>query len=130
MRDAPIPCRVVPSVAPDERTPRQVDREFKRALARGARIRPAGEARDDPARLFEGNVELVVGACNAHLPPEAFSNLGDLPQGTGESLFVASHPTVFPHDLPELLVERIHRAASIDVEDLLNSLSKRLLVHH
>ena len=53
MRDAPIPCRVVPSVPPADGTPRQIEREFRRALARGARLRPAGEARDDPDSLLE-----------------------------------------------------------------------------
>jgi hypothetical protein len=39
-------------VAPAELTPRQVAREFRRRLADGARLRPAGEARNDPESLL------------------------------------------------------------------------------
>lgn len=51
----PIPIRIVPSVRPARRSPRQIAREFHRRLAEGMPIRPAGTARDDPlALLSEG----------------------------------------------------------------------------
>jgi hypothetical protein len=42
----------VPSVQPSERTPTQVEREFRRLLDAGAKLRPAGEARRSPRRLL------------------------------------------------------------------------------
>ena len=44
--------RIAPSARPSELTPRQVEREFRRLLADGAKMRPAGEARTDPLRLL------------------------------------------------------------------------------
>jgi hypothetical protein len=44
--------RIEPSAQLSELTPRQVAREFRRLVADGARIRPAGEARIDPLRLL------------------------------------------------------------------------------
>jgi hypothetical protein len=49
---AAIPTRIVPSVAPADRTPRQVAQEFHKLLDSGAKLRPAGEAKDDPTRLL------------------------------------------------------------------------------
>ncbi len=47
-----IPTRIVPSVAPVDRTPRQVAQEFRKLLDAGAKIRPVGEAKDDPMALL------------------------------------------------------------------------------
>lgn len=47
-----IPTRIVPSVAPADRTPRQVAQEFHKLLDSGAKLRPAGEAKDDPTGLL------------------------------------------------------------------------------
>jgi hypothetical protein len=47
-----IPRRIVASARPAELEPAQVAREFRRLSADGARLRPAGEARRDPARLL------------------------------------------------------------------------------
>lgn len=49
---SPIPTRLVPSVAPSNSTPRQVARRFRALLDSGARLLPAGEAKDDPAGLL------------------------------------------------------------------------------
>jgi len=49
---APIPTRIVASVAPSELSPARVAREFRGLLARGARLRPAGEARRRPLSLL------------------------------------------------------------------------------
>ena len=46
-----IPTRIVPSVAPSELTTRQVAQKFRKLVDSGAKIRPAGEARDDPMGL-------------------------------------------------------------------------------
>jgi len=51
MRD-PIPTRIAPSVRPAALSSRQVEREFHRLLAGGARIRPAGTAKARPRRLL------------------------------------------------------------------------------
>jgi len=50
--NAPIPRRIVKSVAPAALDPRRVEREFRQRLAGGARLRPAGTARRRPARLL------------------------------------------------------------------------------
>ena len=47
-----IPTRIVPSVAPADGTPRHVAQEFRKLLDSGAKIRPAGEAKDDPVGLL------------------------------------------------------------------------------
>ena len=47
-----IPTRIVPSVEPADLTPRQVARELHKLLDSGAKIRPAGEAKDDPTGLL------------------------------------------------------------------------------
>ena len=47
-----IPTRIVPSVVPEELSPRQVASEFRRRLADGATLRPAGTARRNPRRLL------------------------------------------------------------------------------
>lgn len=47
-----IPRRVVPSVALDDLTSRQVGIELRRLIESGATIRPAGEAKDGPQELF------------------------------------------------------------------------------
>lgn len=47
-----IPTRIVPSVEPADLTPRQVARNFRELIDSGAKIRPAGEARDDPTELL------------------------------------------------------------------------------
>lgn len=58
MRDAqhamptPIPTRIEPSSRPSAQTPRQVEREFRRLLEAGMRIRPAGSARQSPRTLL------------------------------------------------------------------------------
>jgi hypothetical protein len=49
---ARIPTRIVESVEPSQRTPRQVARDFRRLIADGTEIRCAGAARDDPERLL------------------------------------------------------------------------------
>jgi hypothetical protein len=49
---AVIPTRIVPSVRASTRSPGQVEREFRRLLDGGAKIRPAGEARRNPLRLL------------------------------------------------------------------------------
>ena len=47
-----IPTRIVPSVEPADLTPRQVTRHFCELIDSGAKIRPAGEARDDSTELL------------------------------------------------------------------------------
>jgi len=47
-----IPTRIVPSVAPAERAPREVARDLRRLIDSGAKLRVAGEAKDDPMSLF------------------------------------------------------------------------------
>ncbi|MGB8332182.1 MAG: hypothetical protein WCE62_18810, partial [Polyangiales bacterium] len=47
-----IPTRIVPSVEPSQQTPAQVAREFRKLISSGARLRPAGEAKDDPMALL------------------------------------------------------------------------------
>lgn len=47
-----IPTRIVPSVAPADRTPRRVAQEFQKLIDSGATLRPAGEAKDDPTGLL------------------------------------------------------------------------------
>jgi hypothetical protein len=47
-----IPTRIVPSVDPSDLSPRQVARKFRKLIDSGARIRAAGEARDDPTELL------------------------------------------------------------------------------
>ena len=49
---SPIPTCLVPSVAPSDSTPREVARRFRGLLDSGARLLPAGEAKDDPAGLL------------------------------------------------------------------------------
>ncbi|TFH23134.1 MAG: hypothetical protein E4H03_06870 [Myxococcales bacterium] len=49
-----IPTRIIRSVAPEDLTPRAVGREFRELLDRGAKLKPAGEARRDPQRLLDG----------------------------------------------------------------------------
>ncbi len=49
---SPIPTQIVASPEPQERSPRQVEREFRRRVAAGLRIRPAGTARRDPEGLL------------------------------------------------------------------------------
>ncbi len=46
--------RIQTGVVPAELSPRQVDREFRRLLDEGVRIRPVGLAREDPELLLEG----------------------------------------------------------------------------
>lgn len=50
--EAVIPTRIVPSVRPAERTPRQVQREFQGWLDGGAKLRPVGSTRKRPGRLL------------------------------------------------------------------------------
>jgi hypothetical protein len=52
--ESPIPTRIVPSVSASDRTPRQVELEFRRRVEDGMQIRPAGEARRAPLRLLSG----------------------------------------------------------------------------
>ncbi|MGB5695162.1 MAG: hypothetical protein WBM46_05890 [Polyangiales bacterium] len=47
-----IPTRIVPSVEPANLTPRQVRRKFRGLIDSGAKVRPAGEAKDDPSELW------------------------------------------------------------------------------
>jgi len=47
-----IPTRIVPSAAPSELTTRQVAQKFRKLVDSGAKIRPAGEAREDPMGLL------------------------------------------------------------------------------
>ena len=47
-----IPTRIVPSAEPDDLMPRQVARNFHKLIDSGAKIRAAGEARDNPAELL------------------------------------------------------------------------------
>lgn len=47
-----IPTRIVPSVAPADLTPRKVASEFRKLVDSGAKIRVAGEAKDDPLSLL------------------------------------------------------------------------------
>ena len=49
---SPIPTRIVPSVVPADLTPRQVAHEFRKLVASGVKIRPVGEAKDDPSSLL------------------------------------------------------------------------------
>jgi hypothetical protein len=44
--------RIEPSAQASESKPRQIEREFRSLVAKGARIRPAGEVRTDPLRLL------------------------------------------------------------------------------
>ncbi|KPK17319.1 MAG: hypothetical protein AMJ62_01265 [Myxococcales bacterium SG8_38] len=55
---AAIPTRIVPSVEPTDASPKQVARDFQKLIDGGAKIRPAGEAKDDPERLL----------CSGYLP--------------------------------------------------------------
>lgn len=48
----PIELRVIPSVSPSPMTTRQVSAEFRRRVADGMPIRPAGAARRNPKRLL------------------------------------------------------------------------------
>lgn len=48
----PIPTRVVPSAAPADKTSRQVEREFRALLDRGAKLVVAGTGRGDPLALL------------------------------------------------------------------------------
>jgi hypothetical protein len=45
---------VIENVLPSDRTPRQVEREFRKLVDRGFRILPAGRARRDPSSLLSG----------------------------------------------------------------------------
>jgi hypothetical protein len=47
-----LETEIVSGVVPSDMTPRQVEREFKKLALDGARIRPAGAARDDPSILL------------------------------------------------------------------------------
>ena len=47
-----IPTRIVPSVTPAELTPRQVAAELRKLLDSGAKMRAAGEAKDNPEELL------------------------------------------------------------------------------
>jgi hypothetical protein len=47
-----IPTRIVPSTEPAELTSPQVVRRFRQLIEAGAKIRPAGEAKDDPMVLL------------------------------------------------------------------------------
>ena len=47
-----LASRVVSGILPDEKTPQQVAREFRRLVDCGLELRPAGAARRDPARLL------------------------------------------------------------------------------
>jgi hypothetical protein len=49
---AVLDTEIVSGVLPSDMTARQVEREFRKLVARGARIRPAGRAKDDPLRLL------------------------------------------------------------------------------
>ena len=49
-----LPTRIVTGVAPSERTPRQVEREFRKLLDGGALLKTVGEASDDPDLLLGG----------------------------------------------------------------------------
>jgi hypothetical protein len=50
--NAAIPTRIVPSVAPSEDSPRQVSQSFRKLIASGAKLLPAGEAKGDPLSLL------------------------------------------------------------------------------
>ena len=47
-----LATEIVTGIAPADRTPRQVEREFRGLLEGGCRLRPAGEAKRDPASLL------------------------------------------------------------------------------
>jgi hypothetical protein len=47
-----IPTRIVPSVEPAPLTPAQVARKFHKLIESGAKLRAAGEAKDDPMALL------------------------------------------------------------------------------
>lgn len=49
---ATIPTRIVSSVAAADASPSHVRRDFRKLIDAGAKIRPAGEAKDDPASLL------------------------------------------------------------------------------
>jgi hypothetical protein len=49
---AVLDTEIVSGVLPSDMTPRQVEREFRKLVARGARIRPAGRAKDAPSSLL------------------------------------------------------------------------------
>jgi len=52
--DGVLEPEIVSGVLPCEMTPRQVEREFRKLVQEGVRIRPAGAARDDPSSLLSG----------------------------------------------------------------------------
>jgi len=47
-----IPTRIIPGVEPGELAPRQVSRNFRQLIDSGVKVRPAGEAKDEPMRLL------------------------------------------------------------------------------
>ncbi len=47
-----MPDGIAPSARPSPRTPQQIRREFRRLIDSGAPVRCAGDAREDPERLF------------------------------------------------------------------------------
>jgi hypothetical protein len=47
-----IPTRLITSVAPDPRPPRQIAREFHNLLDAGMELRPCGEAKEDPVGML------------------------------------------------------------------------------
>jgi hypothetical protein len=49
----PIPTEIIPSAEPADLSPRRVSAEFRRLLADGARLRPAGSAKRNPKILLE-----------------------------------------------------------------------------
>src|SRR5262249_55325586 len=64
----------------------------------------------DAVRLLERLVERVAPAEHGHLAPELRAQLGDPGERARERLPAARHAAVLPHEVAELLVERVHRA--------------------
>jgi hypothetical protein len=63
---SPIPTRIVPSVKPDDLSPRQVAAELRKLIDSGAKFSAAGEAKDDPESLLS----------SGYMPKHAISLFG------------------------------------------------------
>src|SRR5207253_5151040 len=76
----------------------------------------------DASGLLQRLVELDVTAWNVHVAPELLAQRRDLRQCGFQAGLVPRHPAVFPHDSPQLAMERGDRPGSIYRKELLRPL--------
>lgn len=119
----PAPEAVVPSVAPEDKSPARVKREFEALLRGGARLRPVGEAKKRPSRLLrEGYVprfqlrlfDTTIDLTQLYQNPDLRFFVAYLRQGEREPDRTTIHPRIFYKDISLVWRSPSHLAGPVD----------------